>query len=97
MNSTKTMVCHSGAISLRSGFGCRLDSTDAVAIFALVKGYEFRISQCGCLQHENCFVRIQKVTEQLMLAAALSLDACRGLPVTRAVWTLARSGRVVWI
>src|SRR5208283_1092831 len=33
MNSTKTMVCQSGAISLRSGFGCGSAATVEVAIF----------------------------------------------------------------
>src|SRR5271156_4414460 len=37
MNSTKTMVCHSDAISLRSGFGWRSVAAGGVAIFVLVK------------------------------------------------------------
>jgi len=57
------MVCHSGAISLRSGLGCRLLSTEVVSIFVLVKGCAFRISQCGRSQRTNYFVRILKVTE----------------------------------
>jgi hypothetical protein len=39
MNSTKRIVCHSGAINLRLGFGCGSVAVDVVAIFVLAKDF----------------------------------------------------------
>src|ERR1700679_677409 len=46
MNNTKTIVCHSGAISLGPGFSCRSLAAGVVAIFVFLNPFANQNNSC---------------------------------------------------